>query len=56
MGRKKKKILNDSVLGGILVYQGCNYYRYLHKALESLLSLEKIYEAEFNSKDVGVKR
>jgi hypothetical protein len=33
MGRKKKKILNDSVLGGILLYQGCNYYRYLHKVL-----------------------
>jgi len=49
MGRKKKKLLNDSVLGGLLHYDNqSKYYRFIHKIVNFMKDLElmfsKIYQ------------
>ena len=33
MGKKKKTLLNDSVLGGLLAYKNCSTSLYVHQAL-----------------------
>lgn len=33
MGRKKKQLINDSVLGGLLSYQRCKDYLFVHKSV-----------------------
>jgi hypothetical protein len=33
MGRKKKHLLNDSALGGLIDYKFCKDYLYVHKSL-----------------------
>ena len=41
MGRKKKKILNDSVLGGLLQYDNqSKYYRFIHITVYFMKELE----------------
>jgi hypothetical protein len=39
MGRKKKKLLNDSVLGGILNYDECKHYRFIHKSFDFMIEM-----------------
>lgn len=56
MGRKKKKLFNDSILGGLLRYDDCTYYRYLHKALGFIEQAEQLFEEVFACSDLGVKR
>lgn len=56
MGRKKKKILNDSVLGGLMRYEDCGYYRYIHKVMGFVGQAEQLFEELFDSTDVGVER
>ena len=41
MGRKKKKLLKDSVLGGLLQYDNhSKYYRFIHKIVYFMKELD----------------
>ena len=55
MGRKRKKILNDSVLGGVLIYDECKYYRFLHKIIYFMRKLEQMFNSIFHTQDPGIK-
>ena len=48
MGRKKKTVLNDSVLGGLLQYGSeARYYRHLHRVLDLMSGFKDMYGEVF---------
>lgn len=56
MGRKKKQLINDSILGGLILYQGCKDYLYVHKSVSLMKELDRLYSSLDGSEDSGMER
>lgn len=54
MGRKKKMLINDSILGGLLCYQKCKNYFHTHKAANFMEALSSQSDHLFRKKDHGI--
>jgi len=51
MGKKKKSLINDSILGGIIAYRNNNSILYSCKILELMKEFEVIYNREYDKGD-----
>lgn len=56
MGRKKKVLINDSVLGGLIFYRGCKDYLYVHKSVYIMKELDRLCFSFDENEDSGVSK
>jgi len=56
MGRKKKILINDSILGGLLSYKNCKTYFHIHKCAQFMTSLTEQMNDLFRKKDSGIEK
>ena len=56
MGKKKKTLINDSVLGGVLTYPNTKSDLHTEKVADLVLQLEAAYSRTFAKTDPGIER
>jgi hypothetical protein len=56
MGRKKKILINDSILGGLLTYKNCRTYLHIHKCAHFMQAVAEQADELLRKKDYGVER